>query len=77
MLEKFNQVAEQTATSVSRRRFLGRFGRSALAAAGAVGAFLAMPREASAGRKCPRGYRWCRKEFECIPKGQRCGSTRG
>jgi hypothetical protein len=43
MFEKIGQVAEQAATSVSRRQFLGRFGQGALIVAAAVGALLALP----------------------------------
>jgi hypothetical protein len=63
MFEKFSQIAEKSATSASRREFLGRLGRGALIAAGAVGGFLAFGSEAQAGRRrcttdagCPRGY---------------------
>src|SRR5262245_34212871 len=40
MFDKLNQLAEQAAMSVSRRQFLGRFGRAAALAA-AAGALLA------------------------------------
>jgi hypothetical protein len=43
MLEKVNQLAEQAATNVSRRQFLGRLGRSAMAVAAASGGLLAVP----------------------------------
>jgi hypothetical protein len=63
MFKKFSQIAEQSATSASRRQFLGRLGRGALIAAGAVGGFLAFGSDAEAGRRrcttdagCPRGY---------------------
>ena len=36
MLEKVSQLAEHVATSVSRRDFLGRFGKGALAVAATV-----------------------------------------
>ena len=51
MFEKVCQIAEQAATNVSRRGFLGRFGKGALMAAGALGAILASPGDASAGRR--------------------------
>lgn len=51
MFEKFSQLAQQTATNVSRRQFLGRVGRGALIAAGVVGGFLAFGSEAQAGRR--------------------------
>jgi hypothetical protein len=40
MFEQISQLAEQTATRASRRQFLGRVGRGALAAAMAMGAIL-------------------------------------
>jgi hypothetical protein len=48
MFEKVGQIAEQLAMNVSRRRFLGRLGRAALAAA-AAGGILTMPHAAEAG----------------------------
>jgi hypothetical protein len=67
MFEKLTPQAESVATglSVSRRGFLGRAGRGALAAAGALGALLAAPRKARAGR--PGGVRECIKD--CIGAG--------
>jgi hypothetical protein len=63
MFEKVSKVAEQAATSASRREFLGRIGRGAVVAAGAVASFVAFGAEAQAGRRrcttdanCPRGY---------------------
>jgi hypothetical protein len=49
MFEKLSQMAEQTATGVSRRQFLGRFGRAATLAT-AVGALLARAADAGGGR---------------------------
>ena len=43
MFEKIGLLAEQMATSVSRRRFLGRLGRGAMTAAGVLGGLLAFP----------------------------------
>jgi hypothetical protein len=50
MFAKLTQQAESVAAglSVSRRGFLGRTGRGALAAAGALGALLAAPTRAHA-----------------------------
>jgi hypothetical protein len=64
MLEKIIQRAEQAATGASRRQFLGRFGRSALALAAAVAGTLALPEQLQAARKCggricPPGYNYC------------------
>jgi hypothetical protein len=72
MFEKIGQVAEQAATSVSRRQFLGRFGQSALAVAAAVGGLLALPEVAHAAHrpKCGR-----KSVPACVGKrvGDRCG----
>jgi hypothetical protein len=67
MFAKLTQQAESVATglSVSRRGFLGRAGRGALAAAGALGVLLAAPRKAQAGR--PGGVKECIKD--CIAAG--------
>jgi len=40
MLDKVSQMAEQVATNVSRREFLGRFGGAALGVAGVLGSLL-------------------------------------
>ncbi len=52
MLDAITHVAEEVAMSVSRRQFLGRFGRGAMAAA-AVGGVLALPAIGQAARKPP------------------------
>jgi hypothetical protein len=67
MFEKLTRQAETVATGlgVSRRGFLGRSGRGALATAGALGALLAAPRKARAGR--PGGVHHCIKE--CVASG--------
>src|SRR5262245_39985352 len=49
MLERFSQLAERTATSVSRRQFLGRFGKAATQAAGVLGCLFLVARDARAG----------------------------
>ena len=66
MFEKLGEIAQRSATTASRRQFLGRIGRGALFTAGVVGGFLAFGSEAQAGRRrrkrcttdanCPRGY---------------------
>ena len=82
MFAKFNKMAEQAATNVSRRQFLGRFGRAALGAATAAGGLLALPTVARAGRRqdkpcgpqqhrstCPNGL------VVCCDNGMKCQST--
>jgi hypothetical protein len=54
MLERISKLAEQAATGVSRRQFLGRFGRGAMVVAAAAGGLLAIPQISVAGRKPPR-----------------------
>jgi hypothetical protein len=61
MIEKVNSVAEQFAASVSRRRFLGRFGQAAVAFAGALGGVLA----STAGAQ----YVACTTNAQCAPQG--------
>jgi hypothetical protein len=64
MFEKFNQIAERAATNASRRQFLGRLGKGALAAAGVVASCVAFGSEAQAAKRrrcttdanCARGY---------------------
>ena len=51
MLEKVCEIAEQAATSVSRRQFLGRIGRGAAATAAVLGGLLALPAVSHAGKK--------------------------
>jgi hypothetical protein len=71
MLEKVSQLAAQAATNVSRRQFLGRFGRGALAVAAMTGGLLIFPDQASAGRtiRCPPGTHQCGKTLTCCPNG--------
>lgn len=55
MFEKLNQIAEQAATSASRRQFLGRLGKGALAVAAAAGGLLALDKTAEAAMpRCGR-----------------------
>lgn len=74
MLEKFNRMAEQVATNVSRREFLHRFGRGAMIAAAAVGNLLAQTDAAQAAtRVCDPRY----SESQCagVPVGTPCSSN--
>ena len=76
MFEKVNQAAEQVATSMSRRGFLGKLGQGALALAGALGGLLVLPRMASGQRSS--GYvgccRYSNGSILCIVRG-RCQKT--
>jgi hypothetical protein len=67
MLDELSRRAEQAATSVSRRHFLGRFSRTAMVAAGLVAGVLALPRKAQASKTC-------RVHTDC-PWGQVCDET--
>jgi Cys-rich repeat protein len=69
MLKKFNHLAEQAATVASRREFLGRIGRGAVIAAGAVAGYVAFGSEAQAGR------RGCTTDAQC-PRGRICEAGR-
>jgi hypothetical protein len=77
MPKKFSQFAEQAATNASRRQFLGRFGRGALAVAAAAAGIVALPAIGHAGRRQPRlcladSYGSCAGQFEgtpCSPPG--------
>ena len=66
MFDRVSQLAEEAANNVSRRQFFGRFGGTALAAAAAMGGFLAFPGDAIAGRQC-------RSDSDC-PSGKVCRS---
>jgi hypothetical protein len=71
MFERVSQLAEQAATTVSRRHFLGRFGTGALAAAAFLGSVLGTPTDSQAARRrrcggqiCPPGYDYCCSYFD-------------
>lgn len=68
MLKKISEVAEQAATSASRRQFLGRLGRGAMAAAAALAGLLA----ASSAAQAARGQQVCGSSSasECLGKKQ-------
>ena len=72
MFEKVSQVAEQVATSASRRNFLGKLGRGALALVGVVGGFLISPEDARAG-----GKHCCLFSAEAIGGGYFCAPRDG
>jgi hypothetical protein len=73
MLDKVTHIAEQAATSVSRRQFLGRFGKGAMILATTAGAVLAFPADAAAGRKCSVDAD-CPQNHVCC-RGVRCRNT--
>src|SRR5262249_24316400 len=63
MLENIGKLAEAVATDVSRRAFLERFGRGALACAAAVAGLLALPPLAQARpiARCCQNWGVCQK----------------
>jgi hypothetical protein len=85
VLEKVTQFAEQAATNVSRRQFLGRFGRAATGAAAVLGGFLAFPGLAVGGRKppelcSPQSDFYCVDRpvgYPCAGRGSRCRVRKG
>jgi hypothetical protein len=52
MFDRVTEAAEQLATNVSRRAFMGDLGKGALTLAGALGALLAIPSLVQAGVSC-------------------------
>lgn len=86
MFKKFNRLAEQAATSVSRRQFLGRLGRGAAAAAAVMGGLLVFPGDAHAlscvggfePTVCPGGgKRNSLRRTICCPPGSTCAKVKG
>jgi hypothetical protein len=76
MLEKISQAAEKMATSTSRRQFLGRVGRGAMALAAAIGGVLASSGVAHGKRPirvCSFSSVYCSN----VPVGSACFSPRG
>ena len=68
MFEKVSQMAEQVATTVSRRQFLGRSGRAAMVLAAALGGLLALPSAAeAAGNRCCCATRSCYHKDPHVP----------
>ena len=57
MFDRVSEAAEKLATTVSRREFMGRLGRSAAVVAGVLGGLCAAPKLAEAGS--PKGYVTC------------------
>ena len=77
MFGKLSQAAEQLATNVSRRQFLGRLGGGALALATALGGLLALPAVAH-GKRPPPAVCSATSEWACIgmPVGSICEDGR-
>ena len=69
MFEQISQLAEQTATRASRRQFLGRVGRGAMAAAMAMGGLLAAGADAHAKRR-PSPICVGNSEAQCLGKAE-------
>lgn len=61
MLERIEVIAQEMAGHASRRQFLGKLSRGAMAAAAAVGGLLVTSQSAEAGRR-----------LKCCPKRLRC-----
>ena len=73
MFDRIGRSAEKMANAVSRRAFLGGFGRGALALAGAIGGILALPRAAYAAAKvkcCYYGAQF--QQVACVRWNQAC-----
>ena len=65
MVDRTTELAQSVAERLSRRGFLGRVGRGAAVAAGALGGLLMIPGDAEAGKRCYTNN-------QC-PRGQFCG----
>ena len=79
MFRKVSQAAEQAATNVSRRHFLGRIGRGAGVAAAAFAGLLVHASPAWAGRKKTRMCSVFSAAVQCqgLPVGSPCEGTQG
>lgn len=75
MFESISRAAEQVATNVSRREFVGRLGRAAAGLAGVLGGSLLLSSDINAaqaavkrchGQICPPGYPYCCKEYDLV-----------
>jgi hypothetical protein len=74
MFDKVSQAAEQVATNVSRREFLGGVGRGAAVLAAMLGGLLATPGLAAAGKPCASNGDCPNKQI-CV--GGRCVKGQG
>jgi hypothetical protein len=72
MFAKVSEVAERLATRVSRRSFLGRLGKGALALAGALGGVLAFSSDARAGRPLYVCCNGVDRGYYCGPPNKGC-----
>jgi hypothetical protein len=79
MFEQLGRVAHRSATSASRRQFLGSVGRAAMLLAAAAGGLLALPDQAEASAfVCGRGSASaCRNRIQGSPCGYggRCANA--
>jgi hypothetical protein len=77
MFEKVGEVAEQMATSVSRRGFLGRVAQAALGTVGLLGVLVSSPGDAHAGKGCGNccWYGSIYNQPQCVPKDQSCPAS--
>ena len=76
MLQRFHQAAGNTASQLSRRQFVSRFGRAALGMTAVLGGVLALPRPAAAGKTC-RVHTDCPRGWTCSDETARCVKTGG
>jgi hypothetical protein len=67
MFERVGRLAEATATNVSRRAFLGKFGRGAAAAAGIVAGLLVTSADVRADPQRCKPH--CKRGENCISCG--------
>jgi hypothetical protein len=72
MFERVSRIAQQAATNASRREFLGRFGRSAMAAAATFGGILVFADEAHAGRQTVACCGGVQDAARCIKPATNC-----
>lgn len=73
MLEKVTHIAEQAASGISRRRFLGQFGRGAAATAAALAGVLALPVVTRAGKTVQICSENSATGCQNAPVGSACG----
>ena len=77
MIEQVSRLAEQVASGVSRRAFVRRLGRGAMATVAAMAGVLSFPGFVAAGpqaRSCCGGRRCSKPGPGCKYVGEYCGS---